>query len=102
MPSIQRLGGADQHRLRVAKFAGDDVQHVVHAVDQIDVGVTAASEHNLGSRCAPLGCVTRQIVRPDVCLGFYNAGTQKSVISSTNENLADQRLGQSFGAGIIK
>src|SRR5579859_457103 len=43
--SWSRLEGADQHRMRGADGHRDEVQAVVHSVDEIDVGVAGRAEH---------------------------------------------------------
>ncbi len=53
--------GADQHRVRNALFARDDVEAIPHAINQIDVGVTGRAEHH--SRA--FGPSARRSARPD-------------------------------------
>ncbi|MMZ63810.1 hypothetical protein D1872_260900 [compost metagenome] len=45
----ERLHRPDQDGLRIVRRAGDHVQAVVHAVDQVDVSGPALAEHNLGA-----------------------------------------------------
>ena len=44
---------ADEHRLGRARGAGDDVEHLMHAVAQVDVGPSARFVHDRRPRCAP-------------------------------------------------
>ena len=74
-PAVEGFGGADEHRLRVAGYGGDDVEHFVHAVDEVDVGVPAPTEHDFGARGAAFGGVAGEIMGADVGFGFDDAGT---------------------------
>src|SRR5258708_35936962 len=51
----------------------DDVEAVVHSIDQIYVGVTAAHEHHVGARGSSFRSMTREVVRTDVGLRFDDA-----------------------------
>ena len=97
VPIIQRLGGADKHRLRVAGRAGDDVEHVVHAVDEVDIGVTCGAEHDFGARGATFGGMTGEVVGADVGFGFDDSGAALCMGGFVNEDRADEVGGDLLG-----
>src|SRR5439155_16182370 len=71
--------------------------HVVHAIDEINICMPRPAEHHFGALRAAFGCVTRQIVRTDVCLGLHDARAIRSFADPMNENLADQARRQLDG-----
>src|SRR5205085_1685202 len=48
LPAVQRLSGTDQYRLRTSLAPADDVEHVVHAVDEVDICPARRAEHHVG------------------------------------------------------
>jgi hypothetical protein len=73
-----------QNRLRVALFARDQVEHVVHAVDQIDVSIARRPKHDLGALRPTLRRMTREVVRTNVRLGFDYPSAQLPIADTPN------------------
>ena len=99
--TAERLGGAQQHRLRLVDASGDDIQHVMHAVDQVDVGMTGRTEHDRRPRRPAAGGMTGEVVAAHVGLGLDEPGTQDAPADPPAEHLPEERHGHGFGiAGI--
>lgn len=71
--AIDRLHGPDQHRGRLAIRGADDVEAVVHAIDEVDIGAPGWPEHH----CRPPGtsgaCVAGEVLRTGVGLRLDDA-----------------------------
>jgi hypothetical protein len=64
---------------------------MVHAVDEIDIGMAGRAEHGLGPRREPLGGVRGQIVRAQVGLDFDDAAAALDAVVYMHQVLAQQR-----------
>jgi hypothetical protein len=68
--SGQRLDGSNQDASSAACFLGDDVQAFVHAVNEIDVGVSWRTEDHFSARCDPAPGMRGAIFNAQVRFGF--------------------------------
>src|SRR5947209_4302263 len=71
--SGEGLRGAEEHRVGVASRAADRVQHRVHAIDQVHVGVPRLPVHHLCASGAAGPGMAGEIVLADVGLGLDDA-----------------------------
>ena len=71
--SFQRLHGPDQNASRTAFRFGHHIQALVHAVDEIHVGMAGRAEHHAGARCNTAPGVRSAILQTQVGFGFDNA-----------------------------
>lgn len=77
--SIEGFGGADEHGGADSGGLGGDVEHPVHAVGEVDVGVARFAEHDLVSgRGAAVG-VAAGIVEPAIGFRLHDSGAELSL-----------------------
>jgi hypothetical protein len=91
---LDALGGldrADQHRRAEAGLAADHVQHEVHAVGEIHVGVSAPEPHRLVARRAPPAeGVAGAVDRAEVRLDLDDPAGEPAAGDDAHERLAEQ------------
>jgi len=92
--SRTRLERAYQNRLRLTFSPSHEVQAVVHAIREVDVGVARRSEHHLRARRAPAaGGMGSQVVRPQVGLDLDQPAPPLLAVDLADEDLAQQVTG---------
>ena len=94
LPTVKRLGGADEYRLGFSHTSGHDVQHLIHPVDQVHVGPSCGAKQDLGSPRPPFGGVRCQIVRAEIRFGLHDTRLKCLPVNMAHEDLSDQRAGQ--------
>jgi len=67
---LQGTGPAKKHRLSLTHPTGDDVEAVVHAVYEVDVGAARPAIHRLVPRSRAHPRVGGGIILSQVCLGL--------------------------------
>src|SRR5271157_4707990 len=82
--------------------AGHDVQAVVHAIDEVDIGMTGRAEHDLGARGAAASRVGSKVVRAQIRLGLDDPPDLTAVIDAANEELAQEVPSHTLGVTIVK
>ena len=82
--------------------AGHDVQAVVHAIDQVDIGMTGRAEHDLGARGAAASRVGGKVVRAQIRLGLDDPPDLTAVIDAADEELAQEVPSHTLGVTIVK
>ena len=80
---------------------GDDIQHPVDAVDEVDVPPTGRTEHDRRAWSVSLGGVAGQIVRSNVGFGFVNLGNNRFARLPAHQIFA-QQLAATISAGRAK
>ena len=90
LPLIERFGRADEHGLCFASFTRDNIEHVVHPVDEVDVRMTSRAEHDLGPFCPAFGGVGSKVIGAEICFGFYDARPVLLAPNTMHENCSDQ------------
>lgn len=95
-PSVQGLGRPDEDRLAAAGLANNDIEHLVHPVNEVNVGMARGSEHDLRAFCEAFGRVGRQILGADVGFGFHNARPEFPSANAANKDRPNQAPGQLF------
>src|SRR5581483_5424583 len=93
--AVTRLQRAYQDRPGNAIAVGDDVEAVVHAVDQVDVGAAGRPEHDRRAGSAPARGVRGEIVRADVRFDLHDAAVEAAAGSVVDEPAAEQ-IGRHF------
>ena len=86
----ERFEGAEKYRTCLLLSFTGDVQAVVIAVDEIDVGVARGAKEDCIARSDAGGGVSGGIVFSEVGLDFNDAGCQAQVFAVTNEYLAEE------------
>ena len=87
----RRVESADQDGMRHALRAGDEVEAMVQAVDEVDVGASRRAEHGLGAPGPPAtGGVRRLVLRPQVGLDLDEAPAEGASTHLTDEDLAEK------------
>jgi hypothetical protein len=81
---------ADEHRRRPSFRFGDDVEAMVDAVDEVDVGATRGSEHGRGARRATGTSVAGPVCWPRIGLGLHDAPDAHDAILVTHHEAAKQ------------
>ncbi len=94
LPTVKRLGGADEYRLGFSHTSGHDVQHLIHPVDQVHVGPSCGAKQDLGSPRPSFGGVRCQIVRAEIRFGLHDTRLKCLPVNMAHEDLSDQRAGQ--------
>ncbi len=90
LPAVERFRGTDQDRLAAAGLSGNDVEHLVHSVDEIHIGMARRAEHDFSPPGSAFGRVGRKIVRSDIGFCFHDAGAVFSAPNAADENGADE------------
>jgi hypothetical protein len=85
-----RLQGADQNRLRGALLASDEVQAVVHPVDEIHVGPARRPEHHTRSRGEASKGVRGAVLGSAVGLDLDQPPPAHHAAHLSNQQLAEQ------------
>ncbi len=76
--STQRFRSANEHRLGDVRLLRDDVQAPVHAVREVDIGVTTLEIHRLVTeRAQTAPRMARLVVRAQICFGFHESRSEK-------------------------
>ena len=76
---------------RVPDLASDDVQHPMHAINEIDVERAGLAEHDLGPLGAPAARGMRgEILRSDIGLGLGDDVGGEAASSAPQQGLAEQ------------
>lgn len=73
----------------------NDIQHVVDAVVEIDVGVSRGTEDNFGARCHSGVGMCGRIVRRKISFGFRNSRVEVAVHDVCAEQIAGDLNGGS-------
>lgn len=92
------LEGADEDAAGGAVGFSDDVEALVHAVDEIDVSVAGRAEDGLRSCGEAGGGMSREIVLAEVSFHFDDAAGGFAM----NEGLAEERAGDFDGGAIVE
>ena len=97
------VSASQQHRRRFALRLGDQVETVVHPVDEIDIRRAWSGEQGL----CPLGAavligVARLVAAADVSLGLGDAADQQLAVQSPHQILAHQLPRHRAGVAVIK
>ena len=97
------VSAPQQHRRRFALRLGDQVQAVVHPVDEVDIRRARGGEQGL----RPLGAavligVTRLVTAADVRLGLGDAADQQLTVQSPHQILAHQFPRHNARVAVIK
>ena len=71
-------------------FTHDNIEHVVHPVDEVDVRMTSRAEHDLGPFCSAFGGVGSKVIGAEICFGFYDARPVLLAPNTMHENCSDQ------------
>src|SRR5208283_4543212 len=82
--------------------AGHDVQAVVHAIDQVDIGMTGRAEHDLGARSAAACRVGSEVARAQIRLGLDDPPDLAAAINAANDELAQEVPSHTLGVTIVK
>jgi len=93
LEAAQRLERPDKNTTGAAFCLGDDIQAVVHPIDEVDVGVAGRAVDDLSPGRAPARDVSGQIVFAQVSLDFGDAAGAAVM----DENLTEQETGQFDG-----
>jgi len=100
-----RFERPQQHRLRHTRWLADNVHHVVHAVDEIHVGVSGRAVHDRVARRAAGVRMAGPVGLADIGLGLDDAAGQdlarpapKGVHDAAHEQAAEE-FGCNFSAG---
>lgn len=86
----QRLKSADQNAARGAGRLSDDVQALVHSVNEIDISAAGRAEDNSSPFCFTPGRVGRQIVIPQIRLSFDDHARRFAMPQNTSQKAARQ------------
>src|SRR5271157_2115072 len=97
-----RFEGAEENGGGVVARAGHDVQAVVHAIDQVDIGMTGRAEHDLGAPGAAAGRVGSEVVRAQIRFGLDDPPDLAAAINAANDELAQEVPSHTLGVTIVK
>jgi hypothetical protein len=106
--SVDRFKGADQDGAGGTLGAGDDVEHPMHAIGEIDVGVSSRSEHDNRSICRPalVGAiaVTGKVWSSGIAISFsFNDDAAEALaIQKANQPFTQEIGGDLLGSPGIK
>jgi hypothetical protein len=100
--AFQGHNRSKQHRTGGLLCFCDDVQHIVHAVDKVNVGHTGRAEHHLIAGCSTAGGVTGAVSGAKVCFCLSNDGTQTLSVNNTHQFLAQQLPGNGQGIAAVE
>jgi hypothetical protein len=82
---------------------GHDVQAPVHAIGEVDVGMTGGTVENLvAGRAPPPGGVARRVVRPDVGLRLHDGAAARPPGRDTHQPMAEQLRGHGLGSWLVE
>jgi hypothetical protein len=91
--AVERRQRPQQHGRRLAIPFGDDVEEVVDAVVEIDVGKPRRTvERSIAGR-APSRCVARGVRFPDIPLDLHDCPCRYAADSAADEDLPDEVSG---------
>ncbi len=86
-----RLERAHEDSLRHAGLARDEVEAPVHAVREVDVGVSGSAEHDLGACGAPPTLrMGGEVVRTQVRLDLDQAAPPRLAVDLADQDLVQQ------------
>ena len=91
-------GTADEHGRRVTRLAADQVQHVVHAVREVDVEHAGRSKHHRVARRAAAEGVAGAVFEAIVGLDLGHQVRRLDALAFAHQELADQLLGNGDGS----
>lgn len=86
----------------IINVSADDVEHVVHAVDEIDIGVAGGAEHDFRAIGAAFGGVAGEVVRTDVGFSFHDAGAKLVAVDAVDEDFAEKIGGNNLGRAVVE
>lgn len=81
-------GGADEDAARDTVGLGDDVEHEVNAVVEIDVGMAGRAEDDAGAFGETSSGVSGGIVEGEIGFGFGDAGVEIAVDDDFTKQIA--------------
>ena len=109
MPDAQELAylfegkGGDAETLAGMAFAiGHNVHAVVHAVNQVYVGVARRPEHRLVARGQPARGVRGQVMRSEVGFDLDDAADSRQSVRDMHQQLAEQVLCDGLCVAVIE
>jgi len=76
-PAVEWLGTRMSTAWASPAVPRHDVQHLVHPVNQVHIGVSRSSEEHLGSPRPPPGGVRRQVLGAEISFCLHNARPQR-------------------------
>ena len=85
-----RFEGAEKDCGSVFSRAGHDVQAMMHAINEVDVGMTGLAEHDLGARGAAAGRVSSKVVRAQIRFRLDDPPDPGAVIDMANQEIAQE------------
>ncbi len=102
--AVEGLDGADEDGAWVVAWAGDDVEEVVDAVAEVDVGVAAGEVHGFGAFCAAVAVgVGGFVVDAGVGFGFCDDAGGECAVDAGGEDFAEELAGEGGGVcGLVE
>src|ERR1035438_6684385 len=99
---LHRLNGAQQDGGGMTFPFRDHVHAVVHAIDQVNIGMARRPEHDFGPLRPPARGVRRKVMRAEVGLHFHDAANPLTATGSAHEIFAEQVPGDFNRVPVIK
>lgn len=97
------LRSANQNRFRFSRADRDDIEAVVKAVNQVDIGVTRLTPHGFRAlRSAAAKGMTGRVVDTEVCLDLGQANDHFAVGVAPDDQLAQEISRHLLGGALIE
>lgn len=93
----KRLEGANQNAARFAFWFAGDIEAIVIAVDEIDIGVAGRSEEDGGTGGVAGRGMGGRIIPAEVGFDFYDAGRKGASWCGANQQLAQKAASDAAG-----
>ena len=102
LPVTQGLGSPDEHCLTAAGLARHNIEHLIHPVNQVNVGMPRGTEQNFRVLRAAFGGVGCEVMGTDIGFGLHDARPVFLPANATNEDRPDQVPGELFRITLVE
>ena len=99
---FHRFHRAQQDGGSMALAFRHDIHAEIHAVNEINVGMSGRAEHDLRPRGPSPGGMRREIVLAQVSLDFHNFSDARDAAGPVYEQLSRQFAGDQSGVAVVK
>ena len=99
---FHRFNRAQQNGGRVALAFGHDVHAMMHAVDDINVGVAGRAEHDLGAFSQAFRRMRGEVVFAEIGFDFDDFADALDAAGMVNEPFSEQFLRDEDGVAVVK
>ena len=97
-----RLEGPNEYGLWTPLGLADDVQHVVHAVDEIDISVTRGAKHHGVALRTALAGMTGEILCTDIRFRLDDSPGKQLAFQPADERAAEQVARNIFCRAVVE